>query len=46
MYIAIPVKKSQAVTEVEQIKMSVGVIAQHQLMQVCQVNNSSVSFLS
>ncbi|KAF7840452.1 Transcription factor bHLH144 [Senna tora] len=36
MYFAITIKRFQAVTEVEQIKMNVGVIAQYQLMQVCQ----------
>ncbi|KAL9455781.1 hypothetical protein CISIN_1g048001mg [Citrus sinensis] len=36
MYIAITLKRYRAVKEVGKIKMSVGVIAYYQLVQVCQ----------
>ncbi|KAF4360142.1 hypothetical protein F8388_000011, partial [Cannabis sativa] len=36
MFIAISIKRYRAVKEVGKIKMSVGVIAYYQLMQVCQ----------
>ena len=37
MYIAVTLKRYRAVKEVGKIKMSVGIIAHYQLMQVCQV---------
>lgn len=37
MYIAVTLKRYRAVKEVGKIKMSVGIIAYYQLMQVCQV---------
>ncbi|KAL5175037.1 hypothetical protein HKD37_08G021337 [Glycine soja] len=40
MYFAVTIKRYQAVKEVGQIKMSVGVIGYNQLMLVCQVNFS------
>ncbi|KAH1050238.1 hypothetical protein AAZX31_08G081600 [Glycine max] len=36
MYFAVTIKRYQAVKEVGQIKMSVGVIGYNQLMLVCQ----------
>uniref|UniRef100_A0A803QET6 BHLH domain-containing protein n=1 Tax=Cannabis sativa TaxID=3483 RepID=A0A803QET6_CANSA len=39
MFIAISIKRYRAVKEVGKIKMSVGVIAYYQLMQVCQRNH-------
>ncbi|KAL7211478.1 hypothetical protein ACSBR2_014360 [Camellia fascicularis] len=36
MFIAITLKRYRAVKEVGKIKMSVGIIAYYQLMQVCQ----------
>lgn len=40
MYIAVTIRRYRAVKEVGKIKMSVGVIAYYQLVQVCQVNFS------
>lgn len=37
MYIGVTIKRYRAVKEVGQIKMSVGIIAYYQLIQVCQV---------
>lgn len=37
MFIAVTLKRYRAVKEVGKIKMSVGIIAYYQLMQVCQV---------
>lgn len=36
MFVAITTKRTQAVTEVGQIKMNVGFAAHYQLTQVCQ----------
>lgn len=36
MFIAVALKRYRAVKEVGRIKMSVGIIAYYQLMQVCQ----------
>ncbi|KAG6642198.1 hypothetical protein CIPAW_09G126700 [Carya illinoinensis] len=36
MYIGVTIKRYRAVKEVGQIKMSVGIIAYYQLIQVCQ----------
>ncbi|KAG4178377.1 hypothetical protein ERO13_A10G039000v2 [Gossypium hirsutum] len=36
MYIAATIKRYRAVKEVGKIKMSIGVIAYYQLVQVCQ----------
>ncbi|KAJ0017070.1 hypothetical protein Pint_10027 [Pistacia integerrima] len=36
MYVAVTIKRYRAVKDVGKIKMSVGVIAYYQLVQVCQ----------
>lgn len=36
MYIAVTIKRYRAVKEVEEIKMSVGITAYYQVMQICQ----------
>ncbi|XAR59317.1 hypothetical protein NMG60_11015105 [Bertholletia excelsa] len=36
MYIAVTLKRYRAVKEVGKIKMSVGILAYYQLIQVCQ----------
>lgn len=36
MYVAVTIKRYRAVKEVGKIKMSVGVVAYYQLVQVCQ----------
>lgn len=38
MYVAVTIKSYRAVKEVGKIKMSVGVAAYYQMVQVCQVN--------
>ncbi|MFQ6653870.1 hypothetical protein Gotur_025067 [Gossypium turneri] len=46
MYITATTKRYRAVKEVGKIKMSVGVIAYYQLVQVCQVNLFFLPLLS
>ena len=44
MNVAVSIKRYRAAKDVGKIKMSVGVIAYYQLMQVCQVKMLTVSF--
>ena len=45
MNVAVSIKRYRATKDIGKIKMSVGVIAYYQLMQVCQVKMLTVSFL-